>query len=215
MVSSSDRSKVYSDYLDMIDPKYLKRDDGCIRLDIPKDMIRDNWKDCLTRKSIKTHDFNRDNICNMVLIKSDGTPTYHFQSVVDDIDLGINCIIRGTDHIGNTLRQITIFDLFDKTIPDFHHVGLIHNMLGKKYSKRDGATSITDYRDMGYGRDALLNFMLRIGWSPRDPNMNGLIDTDTAVDLFWGSGKMSNSSAKMDMKKLDWYNGKYLSKKVL
>tara|TARA_R110000772_G_scaffold2410_2_gene8449 strand:+ start:63907 stop:64503 length:597 start_codon:yes stop_codon:yes gene_type:complete len=198
----------------MIDPKFLKRDDGCIRLNIPKDMIRDSWKDCLTRKPIKTNDFNRGNITDMVLIKSDGTPTYHFQSTIDDIDTNVNCIIRGSDHIGNTLKQITLFDLFKQDIPDFYHVGLIHNMVGKKYSKRDGATSIADYRNQGYSKDALLNFMLRLGWSPRDPNMNGLINNDTALDLFWDSGKMSNSSAKMDMKKLDWYNRKYPTKNL-
>lgn len=212
MVSSSDRSNIYTDYLNKIDPKYLIKDDGCIRLNVPKDFIRDSWNDGLSRKPIKTHDSNRNDIFNMVLIKSDGSPTYHFQSVVDDIDLGINCIIRGTDHIGNTLKHIALYDVFNKDIPDFYHIGLIHNMDGKKFSKRDGATSITDYRDMGYTKDALLNFILRIGWSPRDPNMNGLIDRDTALDMFWKSGKMSNSSAKMDMKKLDWYNGKYLSK---
>ena len=172
-------------------------------------MVRDNWKDGLIRKPIKTNDFNRSDISNMVLIKSDGIPTYHFQSVVDDIDLNINCIIRGCDHTGNTLKQITLFDIFGMDIPNFYHIGLIHNMMGKKFSKRDGDTSITDYRDMGYGRDALLNFMLRIGWSPRDPNMNGVIDRDMALDMFWVSGKMSNASAKMDVKKLNWYNKQY------
>lgn len=145
----------------------------------------------------------------MVLIKSDGNPTYHFASVVDDIDLGINCIIRGSDHIGNTLKHITLYDVFNKDIPDFYHIGLIHNMDNKKISKRDGAISIKDYRDMGYSRDAILNFILRLGWSPRDPNMNGKIDVNTAIDMFWDLGKMSNSPAKMDIKKLDWYNKLY------
>ena len=208
-VDSSDRSDIYKDYLDRIDPKYLIKDDGCVRLSIPTDMIRDNWKDSLGRRPIKTSDFDRNSISNMVLIKSNGLPTYNFQSVVDDIDLDINCIIRGTDHIGNTLKQITLFDLLNKEIPDFYHVGLIHNMQGKKLSKRDGDMSITEYKNTGYSKDALLNFILRIGWSPRDPNMNGIIDQDMALNMFWDSGKMSNSSAKMDLDKLDWYNRKY------
>lgn len=210
IVKSSDRSTIYKDYLDLIDPKFLKKDDGCVRLNINKAYIRSHWKDILIRKPIKTNDFDRDLISNMVLIKSDGSPTYHFASVVDDIDLNINCVIRGSDHIGNTLRQITLYDVLKRDLPSYYHIGLIHNMSGKKFSKRDGATSILDYKDMGYSSDALLNFMLRLGWSPRDPNMNGKIDRNDVLDLFWDKGKMSNSPSKMDITKLNWYNKLYI-----
>lgn len=209
MVKSSDRNLIYKRYLNIIDPKYLKRDGGVIRLNLPKDFIRDNWKDNLIRKPIKTSNFDRNLISNMVIWKSDGSPTYHFASVVDDVDMGINTIIRGNDHLGNTIKHITLYDMIGFDIPDFYHVGLIHNMDGKKISKRDGAISVNDYRDMGYSRGAILNFILRLGWSPRDPNMNGKIDRDTAIDIFWKSGKLSNSPAKMDINKLNWFNKIY------
>jgi len=209
MVKSSDRNLIYKHYLNIINPKYLKKDGNAIRLNIPKDSIRDNWKDNLIRKPIKTSDFDRDTISNMVIWKSDGSPTYHFASVVDDIDMGINTVIRGNDHLGNTLKHITLYDLLGFNIPDFFHVGLIHNMNGKKISKRDGAISVKNYKDMGYSKDAILNFILRLGWSPRDPNMNGKISVDTAISMFLSGGKMKNSPCKMDISKLDWFNKLY------
>lgn len=209
MVKSSDRLDIYSDYLNKIDPDFLMKDGDAIRLHVPHNTLRNMWKDNLIRKPIKTSDFDRDTISNMVIWKSDGFPTYHFASVVDDIDMGINTVIRGNDHLGNTLKHITIYDLLKTDIPDFYHVGLIHNMDGKKISKRDGAISITDYRKMGYSRDAVLNFILRLGWSPRDPDMNGKITRDIAIDMFWKDGKMKNSPCKMDVSKLDWFNKIY------
>lgn len=209
MFYSHKRTNIYKDYLDRIDPKYLRKDGDAIRLNLSPTNIMDSWKDNLVRKPIKTSNNDRDIIKNMVIWKSDGSPTYHFASVVDDIDMGVNTIIRGSDHLGNTNKHIVLYNLLNADIPDFYHVGLIHNMDGKKISKRDGATSITDYRDLGYSKDAILNFILRLGWSPRDPNMNGKVDVDMAIDMFWKSGKMKNSSCKMDINKLNWYNKIY------
>jgi len=210
MLHQSDRSDIYKSYLDKIDPKYLKKDGDAIRLNLPLDIIRDNWKDNLSNKPIITSIDDRQIISDMVLIKSDGIPTYHFASVIDDIDMNINCIVRGIDHLSNTIKHITLYDILGVDIPDFYHTGLIHNMNGKKISKRDGAISVKDYKDMGYKKDAILNFLLRMGWGPHiDNKANSIINVDKAIQMFWTDGKMRSAPSKMDINKLNWFNKKY------
>src|SRR5262249_44958634 len=107
--------------------------------------------------------------------RGDGTPTYHFATVVDDHDFGVDFVIRGQDHVSNTLRQITLYNClgWDGSVPRYAHVGLIHQG-GKKLSKRDGAASLLAYRDRGYAPDAVLNYLLRLGWGPGPTQTTGL-----------------------------------------
>lgn len=154
-------------------------------------------------------------IHDMILVKSSGMPVYHFASVVDDISYGIDLIIRGTDHISNTTRQIVLWQAVCYSIgakiniPEFAHVGLIH-LGGKKLSKRDNAASIEAYSHID--PMAMQNFLLRLGWSPKDPNFDRhtpLIPNNLAVEMFFTAGNMRNVSATVDMAKLAWYDRKY------
>lgn len=147
------------------------------------------------------------------ILRADGTPIYHFASVVDDVDMGITLVIRGSDHISNTFRQAAIFHALGADLPKFSHVGLI-TQGKKKMSKRDGAASLLNYRDEGYDPDALLNAMLRMGWGPsRDDKSTAILTREQATDMFMTGGRMKSSPAEFDRQKLDWMDRKYKAKK--
>ncbi|VTU42458.1 MULTISPECIES: glutamate--tRNA ligase [unclassified Variovorax] len=115
--------------------------------------------------TVKVTKLDLDFIKNMVLLKSDGMPTYHFASVVDDIDFDINLVIRGNDHVSNTMKQVAIYDALDAAVPQYAHIGLLCDLkTGKKLSKSDGAKSLLDFQADGIGADAMCNFLLRLGW---------------------------------------------------
>ena len=171
--------------------------------------FHDQWKDQIAGQIQITDDDKDIMRKGIVLIKSDGSPTYHFASVVDDINFGINCVIRGVDHITNTSRQATIYKAFGVDLPMYYHIGLIH-MGGKKLSKRDGAASMLWYRDQGYDPDAMLNFMARMGWGPTvDDKTASFLPRNRMLDLFLTGGKMRSASSNIDMAKLAWYDKKY------
>lgn len=158
-------------------------------------------------------DTHHDLASDQVLIKADGMPVYHFASVVDDIDMGVNLVIRGMDHHTNTYRHAGLYTALDADLPDFAHLGLI-TMNKKKLSKRDAAASLLGYRDAGIDPDAMLNFLLRMGWGPRkDDKSMAMISRDRAIDLFLDHGKMKSSPAAMDLDKLASFNRKYRSRK--
>jgi glutamyl-tRNA synthetase len=159
--------------------------------------------------SNKAHDLARD----QVLIKADGMPVYHFATVIDDIDMGVNLVIRGMDHTTNTFRHAGIYDAMKADMPVFAHLGLI-TQGGKKISKRDDAASLLKYRDAGIDPDAMMNFMLRMGWGPRqDDKSMAIIDRDRALDLFLDQGKMRSSPAALDAMKLASFDRKYKARK--
>lgn len=112
--------------------------------------------------------FNNDELDDLILKRSDGSPTYHMAVVADDISLGINFIIRGDDHVNNTPRQILIYEALAETIPEYAHVPMILGPDKTRLSKRHGATSVLAYRDMGYLPHALINALARLGWSYGD-----------------------------------------------
>jgi glutamyl-tRNA synthetase len=207
LVYQSNRHDLYIDKaIDLIDKGLAKRMDGAIFLD-PK-VIRDSWDDSVA-KTIKINDNDKDLVKKLVLVKSDEVATYNFASVVDDIDLGINYVIRGNDHLANTIKQIAIYDAFGIDIPKYAHVGLIHKNK-KKISKRDGAASMLTYRDLGFDPDALLNFMLRMGWGPKvDDRTTRVITKDRALDLFLDGGNLRAAPAGFDQAKLDFLGKKY------
>lgn len=143
---------------------------------------------------------------DMVLLRGDGTPTYMHSVVVDDIDMGISHVIRGHDHLTNTFRQVQLYQAIGATPPRFAHIPLIHGADGAKLSKRHGALSVTEYREMGFLPEAVRNYLLRLGWGHGDDE---IISTEQAIAWFDLDG-VGRSPARFDMAKLTSLNAHYL-----
>ncbi len=137
-----------------------------------------------------------------------GQPLYNLVVVVDDIDMKISHVIRGEDHIGNTPKQILLYEALGATIPQFGHTPLILNQTGQKLSKRDGVTSISDFQEMGFLAPALVNYMTLLGWSPSDSTQE-IFSLDEAAAAF-EIERVTKAGAKFDWDKLDWTNSQYL-----
>jgi glutamyl-tRNA synthetase len=147
-----------------------------------------------------------DILDDFVIARADGAPTYNFVVAIDDHLMGINEVIRGDDHLSNTPKQIVVYDALGWDLPKFYHVPMIHNSNGKKLSKRDGATDVMDYKEMGYTPAALLNFLVRLGWSHGDQE---IFSMDEMKELF--NPKDINKSASIyNTEKLDWLNAHYI-----
>jgi glutamyl-tRNA synthetase len=143
---------------------------------------------------------------DMILLRSDGTPTYMLAVVVDDHDMGVTQVIRGDDHLTNTFRQLMIYDAMGWTAPSFAHIPLIHGADGAKLSKRHGALGVDAYRDMGYLPEAIRNYLLRLGWSHGDEE---IISTEKAIEWF-DLDAVGKSPSRFDFAKLENTNGHYL-----
>jgi glutamyl-tRNA synthetase len=143
---------------------------------------------------------------DMVLLRSDGTPTYMLSVVVDDHDMGITHVIRGQDHMTNTFRQRQLYEACGWTPPAFGHIPLIHGPDGAKLSKRHGALGVEAYRDMGFLPEAMCNYLLRLGWGHGDEE---IVPRARAIELFDLSG-VGSSPARFDMAKLTNLNAHYL-----
>ena len=139
-----------------------------------------------------------------------GQPLYNLVVVVDDIDMGITHVIRGEDHIGNTPKQILLYEALEATIPEFAHTPLILNTQGQKLSKRDGVTSISDFKDMGYLPEALVNYMTLLGWTAPDSTQE--IFTLSEAAAVFSLDRVNKAGAKFDWDKLNWLNSQYLHK---
>jgi glutamyl-tRNA synthetase len=145
---------------------------------------------------------------DLVLLRSDGTPTYMLSVVVDDHDMGITHVIRGDDHLTNTFRQIQIYEACGWEIPKFGHIPLIYGPDGTKLSKRHGAASAQDYIDLGYLPEAICNYLLRLGWSHGDSE---IIPRSDALEWF-SLDNVGKSPSRFDMGKLQSLNAHYLRK---
>ncbi|MBI2885219.1 MAG: glutamate--tRNA ligase [Candidatus Omnitrophica bacterium] len=145
----------------------------------------------------------------LVLIKSDGTPTYNFACVVDDADMRITHVIRGDDHIANTPKQIELYQALGLTPPQFAHIPLIVGADRARLSKRTGATAVADYRAVGYLPEAFVNYLALLGWSPG--GNRELMPPDEMVQCF-DLARVRKSAAQFDQQKLDWLNGQYLKR---
>ena len=150
--------------------------------------------------------WSNDQLDDMVLLRSDGTPTYMLAVVVDDFDMGVTHVIRGSDHLNNAARQLQIIQAMGWPVPVYGHVPLIHGPDGAKLSKRHGALAVEAYRDMGYLPEAMRNYLLRLGWSHGDDE---IIPTEKAIDWFSLDG-IGRSAARFDLKKLDSINAHYM-----
>src|SRR5687767_13231723 len=143
---------------------------------------------------------------DLVLLRADGVPTYNFGVVVDDLDMDITHVIRGDDHVNNTPRQIHIFRALGKELPRFAHVPMILGADGERLSKRHGATSVIEYRTLGYLPEALVNYLARLGWSHGDEEV---FDTESFIQWF-DLGHVSRSPAQFNPEKLAWINQQYI-----
>lgn len=152
--------------------------------------------------------FDVHELDDMVLMRSDGTPTYNFATVVDDGEMGITHIIRGDDHLSNTPRQILVFEALGFPVPVFAHLSMILGPDGKKLSKRHGATSVEEYRDRGYLPEAMVNYLALLGWSL--DGTTTIVPPEVICQKF-SLDRISKNPSVFDEKKLEWMNGEYLN----
>ncbi len=186
---------------------YIRRleqeaDSGVIRMSVPQDA------------AIEFHDrvrdemrFEADSVDDFVILRSDGTPTYHLASTVDDVDYGITHVVRGEDLLSSTPKHILLTRVMGAEPATYAHLPLLFGPDGKKLSKRHGDTSLRHYIDAGYLRDAIFNALALLGWSPgEDRTIFGVDEAIAAFDL----DKVSKNPAIFDEDKLQWMNGEYL-----
>jgi glutamyl-tRNA synthetase len=159
------------------------------------DLVKGN----IRKKAEDTQDF--------VIVRSDGNPVFHLANVIDDIDMRITHIIRGDDHVENTFKHIQIFRAMGVEPPQYAHLPMIVNAMGKPYSKRDGAAFVGEFRDQGFLPDVLFNFLALLGWAPGGDRE--LMTRDEMVAAFT-LDRCKSSAARFDIKKLTWMNGEYI-----
>ena len=150
--------------------------------------------------------FKNENLDDMVLLRSDGTPTYNLAVVVDDHDMGVNTVIRGDDHLNNTPKQILIYEAMGWDVPKFAHIPLIHGEDGKKLGKRVGSSSIMDFADMGYLPEAMCNYLTHLGWGHGDDEIFSMEDAIKWFDI----ADVVKSPARINFKKLNNINHHYI-----
>jgi glutamyl-tRNA synthetase len=143
---------------------------------------------------------------DLVILRSDGYPTYNFAVVVDDLDMRITDVVRGDDHVNNTPRQINIYKALGAPVPEFAHLPMILDADGAKLSKRTGAADVMQYRDAGYLPHALLNYLARLGWSHGDQEIFSIDELVALFDL----KDVHARAARLDAAKLGWLNQQYL-----
>jgi glutamyl-tRNA synthetase len=150
--------------------------------------------------------FPADQIDDFIIARSDGSPTYNFVVAIDDYLMKVSDVIRGDDHLSNTPKQILVYEALGFDIPNFFHIPMILNEKGKKLSKRDNASNVMDYKDMGYFPEALLNYLVRLGWSSGDQEIFSL---EAMIDKF-NPNDINKSASAINSDKLLWLNSHYL-----
>ena len=172
-----------------------------IRLKAPRD--GETVVDDIVQGTVRVANSELD---DMIILRSDGTPTYNHSVVVDDHDMGITHVIRGDEHLNNAFRQVQIYQAMDWDLPRFAHIPLIHGADGTKLSKRHGAVSVLEFREQGYLPEALCNYLMRLGWGHGDAEV---IDRAEAIRLFDLDG-IGRSPSRMDYARLTNLNGHYI-----
>jgi len=150
--------------------------------------------------------FDANQVDDFVIARSNGMPTYNFVVAVDDALMGMTDVIRGDDHLSNTPKQIVVYKALGFEVPKFYHVPMINNPEGKKLSKRDGAMDVMDYKNQGYLPEALLNFLVRLGWSNGDQE---IFSMEEMLELFDPSN-INKSASSYNAEKLLWLNSEYI-----
>ncbi|MEA5576148.1 glutamate--tRNA ligase [Anabaena sp. UHCC 0451] len=167
------------------------------------------WNDLVRGKmSWRGSDLGGDMVIARAAADGIGQPLYNFVVVVDDIDMQISHVIRGEDHIANTAKQILLYEALGAKIPEFSHTPLILNQEGRKLSKRDGVTSISDFQKMGFTAEGLVNYMTLLGWSAPDSTQEIFTLDDAAKEFTFE--RVNKAGAKFDWDKLDWINSQYI-----
>jgi glutamyl-tRNA synthetase len=152
-------------------------------------------------------EFSNQELDDLIIRRTDGSPTYNFCVVVDDWDMEITHVVRGEDHINNTPRQINILKALNAPVPVYAHVSMINGDDGKKLSKRHGAVSVMQYRDDGYLPEALLNYLVRLGWAHGDQE---IFSREEMIELF-SLSSVSKSASAFNTDKLQWLNHHYIN----
>ena len=183
----------------------VEGENAVVRIKAPKEGVMEINDLVQGKVSVKNEEID-----DFVILRADGTPTYMLAVVVDDYDMDITHIVRGDDHLNNTFKQKLIYDLLSWNCPEFAHIPLIHGSDGAKMSKRHGATSVIDYKDMGYLPEAMRNYLLRLGFSSGDLE---IIDDKKATEIFEFS-KVGKSPARFDFAKLNNVNKHYMVQKT-
>ncbi|RAZ51847.1 glutamate--tRNA ligase [Campylobacter hyointestinalis] len=147
-----------------------------------------------------------DILDDFIIARSDGTPTYNFVVVIDDALMGVTHVIRGDDHLSNTPKQIILYEALGFDLPEFFHVAMINGSDGSKLSKRHGATDVMEYKAMGYLPEALLNFLVRLGWSHGDDEIFSMSD----MLKYFDPHDINKSASTYNLTKLDWLNAHYI-----
>ena len=174
---------------------------GALRLKIPIEgatVVRDMIHGAVT--------FEHSQLDDWILVRTDGTPTYNFCVVVDDVTMRITHVIRGDDHLSNTPKQILCYEALDYAVPEFAHVSLILGKDKSRLSKRHGATSVQAFRDAGFPADALVNYLARLGWSHGDQEVFSRAELVELFDI----KDVATSAAVFDVTKLEWLSQHYL-----
>ena len=177
-------------------------DEGAIRFRMPDEGVT-AWEDAVKGRI----EFPNEQLEDLVLVRSDGRPTYNFASPVEDWLDGITHVIRGDDHVSNTPKQILILEALGSEVPTYAHVPSVFGADGRKLSKRHGAVSVDEFRAAGYVAPALRNFLALLGWAPDGETT--IMSRDELVERF-SLDRVGASPATFDYAKLDWMNGVYL-----
>lgn len=217
VLHQSDRLKIYEKYVEeLLDKKLAHKKEGAVWIKVPEDR-KFEWVDGVGKKKIS---FLGKDVDEFVILKSDGFPTYHLANVVDDHLMEITHVIRGEEWISSTPKHIFLYESFGWELPQFAHLPVILGSDKTKLSKRHGAKSALDYRDEGYLKEALLNFMALLGWS--GPRLGGgarlldkrgheqeIFSMNELITLF-KLEDVNTASPVFDTKKLDWLNGVWI-----
>jgi glutamyl-tRNA synthetase len=177
-------------------------DDGAIRFRMPDEGVT-GWDDAVHGRI----EFPNDQLEDVVIVRSDGRPTYNFASPVEDMDDAITHVIRADDHVSNTPKQVQILRSLGHEPPVYAHVPIVNGPDGKKLSKRHGAVSVDEFREAGYVPEALMNFLALLGWAPDGETT--IMSRDELIERFTLE-RVGSSPATFDYDKLDWMNGVYL-----
>jgi glutamyl-tRNA synthetase len=208
MYHQSERETVYRSYLQKLtDGGLTYEHDGGVYFQIPEDNRKVVVDDLIRGKvEFQSQDFD-----DLVLFKKDGSPTFHFANVVDDIEMGITHVIRGEDHLSNTPKHIMLYQALGATPPQFAHIPMILNEDRSKMSKRTGDVNLDDYRQNGYLPEAVINFIVQLGWS--DPKSREFLTLDEVVESF-DLSRVQKGGAIFSVKHLNHLNHHYLMQKT-
>lgn len=188
---------------ELIDKGFAKEEEGAVRF-IVKKKGEVSWIDAIGSKKIS---YDLENIENFIILKADGYPTYHLANVIDDHFMGITHVIRGEDWIPSTPKHILLYKAFGWEVPVFAHVPNVMGTDGKKLSKRRGAKSVLDFKKEGYLSNALMNYLMLLGWSPKDDRE--ILSHNEIIENF-SLEKVNSSPSIFDERKLMWMNGEYI-----